>query len=171
MNILFSASNATPVVLPVNLLFWLNAIAYAMHILEESLVPEVFVDKMKRGYFPAYTWRKFFGFNAILLSINILAVIVYESLGGAWIIFPLAMLVERVLNGVWHLGEMIVTKRYSSGVLMSTVAWIAMYLLVRYALLKYQIPTQQFITACIIGLIIDLLMMVPTYLGAYKKMK
>ena len=165
----FTASTAVTTVLPVSLLFWLNVFVYALHVLEESVLPEVFVDKMKRRYFPGYDWRKFFWFNASLLAANVLAVVIFESVGGSWIIFPTALLVERTLNGLWHFGETIATRRYSSGLLMSVVTWCIMYLLIRYSLCAGQISGQSFLIACLVGLGIDLIMMVPMYLGAFRR--
>jgi len=171
MNIVFAAAKDQAIVLPLGLLLWLNVIGYALHVLEEALVPETFVDKVKRLYFPAYDWRKFFAFNAALLTLNVVAVLLYDSLSVWWIVLPLGLMVERVLNGIWHLGETIATGRYSAGLLMSIVAWIAFYLLVRYGLLRNQVAIEMFLTACGIGLAVDLAMMVPLYLGAFRKMR
>lgn len=56
---------------------------------------EVFVDKMKRLYWNEYGWGEFAGFNAIVIVLNLCAVIVFESAGGTCIIFPLGFAVGR----------------------------------------------------------------------------
>ncbi len=58
---------------------------------------------MRKHYWPNYTWRHFFGFNTLLLTLDVTAILVYDALGGNWIIFPLVLLSERWLNGFWHL--------------------------------------------------------------------
>jgi hypothetical protein len=42
------------VLIPINLALWGFVVAYVIHILEESILPEVFVDKVKRLYWPKY---------------------------------------------------------------------------------------------------------------------
>lgn len=87
-------------------------VAYVIHILEESVLPEVFVQKVKRLYWPAYGWTKFFRFNAVVLSLNIAAVIVYEGLRGSSIVFPLSLACERIFNGFYHFGETVRTGHF-----------------------------------------------------------
>jgi hypothetical protein len=41
--------------IPLNVLFWLSAGTYVFHIFEESVTPEVFVDMVKRLYWPNYS--------------------------------------------------------------------------------------------------------------------
>lgn len=172
MNVVISASadNAT-IVIPINLVLWGFVIAYVIHILEESILPEVFVDKVKRLYWPQYNWNKFFGFNALLLSLNIASVINYESLEGAWIIFPLSLASERIFNGFYHLMETLRTKAFSSGLLSSVITWILAYLIIRYSLMKGEITPQQFGISISIGFALFLLMILPLTTGKLKDIK
>jgi hypothetical protein len=157
--------------IPISIIFWCFIIAYVLHILEESVVPEVFVDKVKRLYWEDYSWGKFIGFNTILLALNTVAVLLYEEYQGAWIIFPLALSFERILNGLYHLGESLITKKYSSGLLASVVTWILGYWLIKYALLEDKIKTGYIEIALILGLLLCILMIVPLTTGMLKKMK
>lgn len=172
MNVVISASadNAT-IVIPINLVLWGFVITYVIHILEESILPEVFVEKVKRLYWHQYNWNKFFGFNASLLSLNIASVITYESLGDPWIIFPLSLASERVFNGFYHLMETLRTKAFSSGLLSSVITWILAYLIIRYSLMKGEITPQQFGISISIGLALFLLMIVPLTTGKLKDIK
>ena len=138
-------------VIPLLFIFWGNVAVYVIHILEESVLGEVFVEKVRLRFWPAYSWKHFFWFNTGVMSLNILAVLLYENLGGAWIVFPLGLMVERCLNGFWHLGETILTKRLSSGLLTSILIWVLTYWLVRYALLKGEISLAYFAPALLIG--------------------
>jgi hypothetical protein len=141
-----------PLILPISLIFWGVVAAYVLHILEESTLGETFVAKMQARVWPEYGWKHFIGFNTILLSLNILAIALYEVLGGAWVIFPLGMAFERIFNGFWHLIESLVTKRFASGLLTSLLFWILGYFLVRYAFLQDQIPDIWILISGIIGL-------------------
>jgi Protein of unknown function with HXXEE motif len=145
--------------IPISLIFWAYVAVYAVHILEESVLGEVFVDKVRATFWPEYSWRKFFWFNTLLMSLNICAVLVYESLGGAWLVFPLSLALERCLNDFWHLGETIVTRTFSSGLLSSIPTWILTYLVVRYALLKGEISIAYFACSAVIGASVTALMM------------
>ncbi len=171
MNLIFTSSNNEAVLLPINLLFWANVCIYVLHILEESVIPEVFVEKVKRLYFPIYSWKKFFWFNTVLLTINISGILLFESFGNDWIIFPLALLSERVFNGIYHLVETILTGKYSSGLLTSVLVWILIYLIIRYSFLPGEISSINLIVSIAIGLIMNLLMIVPLVLGVFKKIK
>jgi hypothetical protein len=134
-------------------------------------MPEVFVDKVKRLYWPQYSWQKFFGFNTMLLTLNIIAIIIYEGLGGSWIVFPLSLATERVLNGFYHLFETIVSKQYSSGLLASVITWILEYWLIRYSLLTGEINILHFIFSILIGFVIFLLMIVPMMSGKLRNIR
>ena len=102
MSVLISTSPNDVFLIPINLIFWGFVCIYVLHILEESILPEVFVEKVKQRYFPDYNWKMFFWFNSFLLILNISAVIVFEEKAGAWIMFPLSLATERVYNGFYH---------------------------------------------------------------------
>ncbi len=171
MNIIFTSSNNETILLPINLLFWTNIFIYVLHILEESVIPEVFVEKVKRLYFPIYSWKNFFWFNTVLLTINVCGVLLFESFGNDWIIFPLALLSERVFNGIYHLVETILTGKYSSGLLTSVLVWILIYLIIRYSCLRGEISNINLIVSIATGLIMNLIMIVPLVLGVFKRIK
>lgn len=160
--------------IPIILIFWGYVAVYVIHILEESVLGEVFVQKIKKNVWPEYSWKHFFGFNTMLMSLNILAILIYENLGGAWLLFPLSLALERCLNGFWHLGETILTRKFSSGLLSSILVWILTYWLVRYALLKGEIGIPYFalsalIGACMTGLMIGSLLVMRKKFGMAVK--
>ena len=142
----------TYLILPISLIFWGFVAAYVLHILEESTLGETFVVKMQARIWPEYGWKHFFGFNTILLSLNILAIAIYEVFAGAWVIFPLGLAFERIFNGFWHLVESLVTRRFASGLLTSLLFWILGYFLVRYAFLQDQVPGIWILISVLIGL-------------------
>ena len=151
MKIVITTTPAN-LVIPTSLLFWGFVTAYVLHILEESTLAETFVAKMQARIWPEYGWKHFIGFNAILLSLNILAIAIYEVFAGAWVIFPLGLAFERIFNGFWHLFESLVTRRFASGLLTSLLFWILGYFLVRYAFLQDQVPGIWILISVLIGL-------------------
>ena len=158
MNITFTTNPNATLSIPIQFLFWGFVAVYVIHILEESVLGESFVDKLRKNFFPSYDWTKFFWFNTFLLSLNVAAIIAYDIGGGRWIIFPLSLAIERTLNGVWHFGETVITRRFSSGLLASMLTWILAYLLIRYSLLRGEIPLADFFIAFVIGTLITTLM-------------
>ncbi len=155
---------------PMNFIFWEFVAAYVVHILEESVLGENFVHKLQTKFFPAYTWGKFFGFNTILLLANAIAIILFENYAGGWVVLPLGLAIERTLNGFWHLGETVITRKFSSGLLASTLTWILFYLLARYYLLVGEVSLGQFWIALAIGAIIETLMFATMFIVRAKTM-
>ena len=160
MEITIVTTNSGNLAIPIELVFWGVVAAYVVHILEESILGEVFVEKVRKRFWPEYSWRKFFGFNTILLCLNIAAILIYTTIGGGWIIFPLALTFERIFNGLWHLIETVVTRKYSSGLLASFLTWILGYLIIRYSFLKGEISESQLVIAVVIGLLVTVAMFV-----------
>jgi hypothetical protein len=170
VEITIVTTNSGNLAIPIELVFWGVIAAYVVHILEESTLGDVFVEKVKKRFWSDYSWSKFFGFNTILLCLNITAVIIYSVAGADWIIFPLALTFERIFNGFWHLIETIVTKRYSSGLLASVLTWILGYLIIRYSFFKGEISVSQLAVAVVIGLLITAAMFI-SMLNAAKLSK
>ena len=158
MNITFTTQPNRMLVIPIEFVFWGFVVAYVIHILEEAVLGENFVSKVRQNFFPGYDWTKFFWFNTFLLTLNVLAILVYDTWGGNWIILPLSLAIERTLNGAWHFGETLLTRKFSSGLLASALTWMLAYFLVRYALAKGEISSIQFLSALAIGALITLLM-------------
>jgi hypothetical protein len=168
MNFILTAGQ-TALTIPVSLLFWCFVIALPLHVLEESVLGDVFVEKVKRLYWPEYNWKKFTGFNTLFLLLNISAVILFECFGGAWLIFPMALAFERILNGVYHLYETAKTHRFSSGLLSSVIFWILGYLLIRYSIVPGQIAPAYLIASIIIGFCIELFMTGFMFIAPFRK--
>ena len=169
MDIIISAQSPAALTLPICLIFWGNVIAYIFHIFEESVLSEVFVVKVQRLYISAFDWKKFAGFNTILLSVNIVAVLLFEGLHGAWVMIPLGLLFERMLNGVYHLVETIRSKTFSSGLLTSVIVWILGYLTIRYAIVAGKIETSFVIAAVVIGVVLAFMIVCTFFIPPLQK--
>jgi hypothetical protein len=157
MDITISASGGE-IVIPIIFLFWGYVAAYVVHILEESVVGENFVEMVRRGFWPEYDWTKFFGFNTLLMSLIVVSIVVYDIAGGAWIIFPLTFVFQMFTNGLWHLGATVITKRYSPGLLTSVLYWMLGYFVIRYSFLQEEIAPPHFVIAVVLGTLITVLM-------------
>jgi hypothetical protein len=153
-SLLISTQRSIGITIPVSIIFWLFTASFVVHILEEAILGENFVDKVKRLYWKGFDWTKFFWYNTALIILNITAILIYDGIGGAWIIFPLILISERFCNGLYHVFESIKYKTYSSGLLTSVFFWILVYFLVKYAVVKGEISVLYIIIALSTGIII-----------------
>lgn len=138
--------------LPLIFSFWFTVAAYVVHVLDESLLGGSFVEKIREHWWPEYSWTKFFWFNASYFVIMIASVVLYDFLGGKWVILPLAWVIERACNGVWHLGWAIHFREYSPGLVSSILMWMNVYFVVRYRPATEPLGSDVLVPALIIGL-------------------
>lgn len=157
--------------LTINFFLWAYLIAYCIHIVEEYTSGEGFVSMMKKRFWPEYTGRMFFGFNTMLLVIFSTGLILFDSFGGLWLIFPLSFAFMFVTNGLWHFIQTIVLKEYSPGLITSPIYWVIMYLITRYFYLPGQIQIFIYISSLIIGTIITIVMFLATYYQRAQSIK
>jgi hypothetical protein len=137
--------------LPWVFVFWMMVAAYVVHVLDESLLGGSFVEKVKEHWWPDYSWTKFFWFNAVYFIIMIASVIFYDLFEGVWIILPLAWLIERACNGLWHLWWTVHFHEYSPGMVSSILMWMNLYFALRYT---PTLPTPAItVPALLIGLV------------------
>jgi hypothetical protein len=144
--------------MPLNVLFWGMEAAYLIHCLDETIAGGGFVSMVKGKFWPEYSARKFFWFNTGLHVINVVGIILYEILGGAWVIFPLSISWLFVTNGLWHVMGTVMFKEYSPGLMTSPLYWIIMYFIIRYSLLPGNILLSHFIISVVIGTVLTILM-------------
>jgi hypothetical protein len=151
-NFLISTQRSIGLTIPISIIFWLFTASYIIHILEEALLGENFVDKIKRLYWKGYSWKRFFWYNTGLIILNIAAILLYENIGGGVILLPLIFASERCLNGLYHVWESIKFKTFSSGLLTSVLFWILAYFLAKYAILNGTISISYIVISLLIGL-------------------
>ena len=118
--------------MPLLLSFWFTVAANVVHCIDESLLGGSFVEKVRQHWWPEYSWTKFFWFNCAYFVVMIASVVLYDIRGGAWMILPLAWVIERASNGVWHVGWSIRFHEYSAGLVSSILMWMNLYFVVRY---------------------------------------
>jgi hypothetical protein len=118
--------------LPLIFSFWFMVAAYVVHVLDESLLGGSFVEKVREHWWPEYSWKMFFWFNAGYFAIMIASVVIYDLCGGVWLILPLAWSIERMCNGLWHVGWTIHFREYSPGLVSSILMGMNLYFILRY---------------------------------------
>jgi hypothetical protein len=137
--------------LPLLFSFWFMVAAYVVHCIDESLLGGSFVEKVRQHWWPEYSWTKFFWFNAAYFAVMTGSVVLYDFHGGAWMILPLAWVIERACNGVWHVGWTIRFREYSPGLVSSILMWMNFYFVVRYHPATEAIGSDKWIPALVLG--------------------
>jgi hypothetical protein len=133
--------------------FWFMVAAYVVHVLDESLLGGSFVEKVRQHWWPQYTWRMFFWFNAAYFVVMIASVILYDIFGEPLLFLPLAWMIERMCNGFWHLWWAMRYREYSPGLVTSILMWMNVYFVARYRPLSETIAPSTLGVAAIIGLL------------------
>src|ERR1700719_4509870 len=72
-----------------SILFWAFFASYVVHILDETLLNGGFVKWVADNFWPTYHVRMFFWFNAAFLGMLALSNVLFDTLGGHWVILPL----------------------------------------------------------------------------------
>jgi hypothetical protein len=67
--------------IPLIYAFWFMLASYVIHILDESLLGDNFVQKVREHWWPGYSWEKFFWFNTGYLLIMATSIVLYNRLG------------------------------------------------------------------------------------------
>ena len=143
-----------------SVLFWGFVMAYCVHIIEEVAVGEGFIEMMRKTFYPEYSGRMFFGFNLMIFMVFVVGIVLFEVFEGMWVIWPLSFAFMFVTNGLWHLLQTILLRKFSSGLITSPLYWILIYFITRYFLLAGEILLLHFILSAVIGTLITLVMFV-----------
>jgi hypothetical protein len=118
-----------------SLLFWALFASYIIHLLDETLINGGFVQWIAENFWPAYTMRMFFWFNAGALALIAASNLLFDSLRGHWIILPLLWVAGFVTHvATVHLYWTIRRNTYSPGLVSSLLYVVVYYLLIRYGL-------------------------------------
>ena len=81
-----------------SLLFWVLLASYVVHILDETLLNGGFVQWIADNFWPTYNMRMFFWFNTGALAAIAISNLLFDSLGGHWVILPLIFLAGFVTH-------------------------------------------------------------------------
>ncbi len=135
-----------------NVLFWVFFAAYVVHLLDETLLNGGFVQWIVDNFWPTYNNRMFFWFNAGAIGGIALSNILFDSVGGHWVILPLVWVAGFATHALTvHLYWTIRRNIYSPGLLSSTLYIVIFYLAVRYGLYRHLISNSDFIAGTAVG--------------------
>ncbi len=118
-----------------SLLFWALLASYVVHILDEALLNGGFVQWIADNFWSTYTWRMFFWFNAGAIAAIAASNLLFDSLGGHWVILPLIWVAGFFIHAATvHVYWTIRRNTYSPGLLTSLLYVVVFYLVIRYGL-------------------------------------
>ncbi len=138
-----------------DILLWLFLSAFVIHLIDETTINGGFINWMKVSFWPGYTPRMNFWFNAVAILLIFAGNLIYEIAGGHWIILVLAWPFGFALHGLTvHLFWTIKQKNLSPGLMTSIIYWIMAYFFVRYGYLNGQISSYDFWAGLIFGVIV-----------------
>jgi hypothetical protein len=137
-----------------SLLFWALFASYIIHLLDETLINGGFVQWIAENFWPAYTMRMFFWFNAGAIALIAVSNLLFDSLGGHWIILPLLWVAGFVTHvATVHLYWTIRRNTYSPGLVSSLLYVVVYYLLIRYGLGQHLMTGADFAIGTIVGIV------------------
>ncbi len=135
-----------------SLLFWAFLASYIVHIVDESLLNGGFVQWIVDNFWPTYTWRMFFWFNAGAIAAIAASNLLFDSLGGHWVILPLVWVAGFVTHvATVHLYWTTRRNTYSPGLVTSLLYVIVFYLLIRYGLAPHLVSGTDFAIGTVVG--------------------
>jgi|AntAceMinimDraft_8_1070364.scaffolds.fasta_scaffold02584_8 hypothetical protein len=149
-----------------NFLFWASLMALCVQVVEKSAADR-FINMMKKRFWWDYSGRTFFWFNAAFLLVYTAGIVLYEALGGGWVIFPLSFAWILVTIGFWHVIATGIWREYFPGLITSPIHWILMYFIMRYELVQGTIIKSHFVASAIIGAGIVVLMLGSFFLRSF----
>ena len=137
-----------------SLLFWAFLASYVIHILDETLLNGGFVQWIVDNFWPTYTMRMFFWFNAAALGLIVISNLLFDSLGGHWAILPLIWIAGFVTHAFTvHVYWTIRRNTYSPGLLTSLLYVIVFYLVIRYGVGGHLVSGADFAIGTVVGVV------------------
>ncbi len=137
-----------------NILFWAFFAAYVMHILDETLLNGGFVQWIADNFWPTYNVRMFFWFNAAFLGAIAISNVLFDSLGGHWVILPLIFVAGFVTHVLTvHFYWTIRLNTYSPGLVTSLLYLVVFYLMIRYGLGGHLVSGVEFAIGTLLGVV------------------
>ena len=135
-----------------SILFWAFFASYLVHILDETLLNGGFVRWIADNFWPTYHVRMFFWFNAAFIGIIAISNVLFDSLGGHWVILPIIFVAGFATHALTvHLYWTIRRNTYSPGLLTSLLYVVVFYLLVRYGVGGHLIGDADFAIGTVVG--------------------
>ena len=139
--------------LAVSVLFWAFLASFVVQVLDETLLNGGFVQWIVDNFWPTYHMRMFFWFNAAFIGAIVISNVLFDSLGGHWVILPLIFVAGFVTHALTvHVYRTIRRNTYSPGLLSSLLYAIVFYLLIRYGVERKLISGADFAIGTTVGI-------------------
>jgi hypothetical protein len=133
-------------------LFWAFLASSVVHILDETLLNGGFVRWIADNFWPTYHVRMFFWFNAAFIGAIAITNVLFDTLGGHWVILPLIFVAGFVTHVLTvHLYWTIRFNTYSPGLVTSLLYVVIFYLFIRYGLGSHLITAADFAVGTAVG--------------------
>ena len=137
-----------------SILFWAFFATYVVHLLDETILNGGFVQWIRDNFWPTYSARMFFWFNAVAVALIAASNVLFDSLGGHWVILPLIWIAGFVTHTFTvHLYWTIRRETYSPGLVSSSLYLVIFYLTIRYGLGSGLVSGSDFAIGTIIGVL------------------
>ena len=138
-----------------DILLWAFLASYVIHLVDETVMNGGFIHWMQASFWPAYTARMNFWFNCGALVAITVSNLLYDLLGGHWIILVLIWPSGFALHGLTvHLFWTIRQMNLSPGLVTSILYWIMAYFFVRYGFLAGHIAPSDFWIGTVLGFVV-----------------
>src|SRR5215467_8561895 len=135
-----------------SLLFWALLASYIVHILDEALLNGGFVQWIRDNFWPTYSMRMFFCFNAGAIGAIATSNLLFDSLAGHWVILPIIWVAGFVTHVFTvHVYWAMRRNTYSPGLLTSLLYVIVFYLLIKYGVGPHLITGADFAIGTTVG--------------------
>jgi hypothetical protein len=137
-----------------SILFWAFFASYVVHIMDETLLNGGFVQWIAKNFWPTYHFKMFFWFNAAFITAVAVGNILFDCLGGHWVIIPLIFVAGFVTHAfTFHIFWTIRLKTYSPGLVTSLLYVVIFYLLIKFGLNGNLIGVADFTIGTVIGVL------------------
>jgi hypothetical protein len=107
-----------------SLIFWSFFIAFIIHVIDESLLFNGFVNFIHKHYWSRFLVSDFYFANSIWIIAIGISAILYDIIGEKVMILPLFFVWERVLNGLFHVVSCISFNDYNPGMASSLIFFL-----------------------------------------------
>jgi len=111
-----------------------------------------FVQFIAKNFWPTYHVRMFFWFNAAFIAAVAVSNLLFDRLGGHWVILPLIFVAGFVTHvATFHLYWTVRLSTYSPGLVTSLLYVVIFYLLIKYGLGGHLIGRRDFAVGTVVG--------------------
>jgi hypothetical protein len=117
-------------------LFWANFAAFALHIMDETIMAGGLVAFIQRHFWSGFRIGDFAVANGVWLVVIAISNVLYDWQGKWLAVVPMAFVWERCFNALFHVVSTFWLKEYSPGLATGVLFFVILYLIARYGLLR-----------------------------------